>query len=480
MTRDALRSRLAIHLPPSLPLHLCRTPCAVPAHDVGRAAQVAQRPGQQGQRLQPEAHPARGLLRGGCGLLAGPRAGWVQAAAAGSCELPRTERCSRRARRALALAACPAGAGRRRCSQPARSTALLPCRFFAAQNLVRGRGLFCRSIMKSQMASPAFTPGGCCRVPVWRGVRVGRARRRCRWSSPVAAAGGLPCCVLRTLRRQQAPHPSPLTQSTPRWWRRSTPGRDRMHSPTCLPPLFTIFRSLRRAGGGGQHQVPGDRGAAAAPRGHAGEPARRRLPACGAVLSCRCRACCPWLHPPQARNHPTNPPAPLPAPCPCPLRRSSSAPTSATTSPCAQPPSSSSRTWPTSRWVHGCWAGCRAGLGWDGAAHSPSLAALLLGRWNVHCCHQCCCCTAAAIDAGALLTRCRLALSPPCQVVHELLPLEILLLLLETPSDDGVEVAVDFLKEVGAGPNGRLTDKRFRACALAGRCPAAPPLPRLN
>ena len=26
------------------------------------------------------------------------------------------------------------------------------------QNLVRGRGLFCRSLMKSQMASPPFTP----------------------------------------------------------------------------------------------------------------------------------------------------------------------------------------------------------------------------------------------------------------------------------------------------------------------------------
>ncbi|KAL4421935.1 hypothetical protein ABPG77_007877 [Micractinium sp. CCAP 211/92] len=35
------------------------------------------------------------------------------------------------------------------------------------------------------------------------------------------------------------------------------------------------------------------------------------------------------------------------------------------------------------------------------------------------------------------------------QVVHEVLPLEVLLLLLETPSDDGVEVAVDFIKEVG-------------------------------
>jgi hypothetical protein len=35
------------------------------------------------------------------------------------------------------------------------------------------------------------------------------------------------------------------------------------------------------------------------------------------------------------------------------------------------------------------------------------------------------------------------------QVVHELLPLEVLLLLLEAPSDDSVEMAVDFLKEAG-------------------------------
>lgn len=28
----------------------------------------------------------------------------------------------------------------------------------APQNLIRGRGLFCRSIMKSQMASPTYTP----------------------------------------------------------------------------------------------------------------------------------------------------------------------------------------------------------------------------------------------------------------------------------------------------------------------------------
>lgn len=32
------------------------------------------------------------------------------------------------------------------------------CACPAAQNLIRGRGLFCRSIMKSQMASPTYTP----------------------------------------------------------------------------------------------------------------------------------------------------------------------------------------------------------------------------------------------------------------------------------------------------------------------------------
>ncbi len=36
------------------------------------------------------------------------------------------------------------------------------------------------------------------------------------------------------------------------------------------------------------------------------------------------------------------------------------------------------------------------------------------------------------------------------QVAHELIALEMLMLLLETPSDDGVEVAVGFVKEVGA------------------------------
>lgn len=36
------------------------------------------------------------------------------------------------------------------------------------------------------------------------------------------------------------------------------------------------------------------------------------------------------------------------------------------------------------------------------------------------------------------------------QVIHELLPLEIAMLLLETPTDDGVEVASDFIKECGA------------------------------
>lgn len=36
------------------------------------------------------------------------------------------------------------------------------------------------------------------------------------------------------------------------------------------------------------------------------------------------------------------------------------------------------------------------------------------------------------------------------QVAHEVLALEVLMLLLETPSDDGVEVAAGFVTEVGA------------------------------
>ena len=35
------------------------------------------------------------------------------------------------------------------------------------------------------------------------------------------------------------------------------------------------------------------------------------------------------------------------------------------------------------------------------------------------------------------------------QVVHEILALEVLTLLLETPTDDSVEVAIGFLKECG-------------------------------
>lgn len=42
---------------------------------------------------------------------------------------------------------------------------------------------------------------------------------------------------------------------------------------------------------------------------------------------------------------------------------------------------------------------------------------------------------------------------PPCApqgVAHEVLALELLVLMLENPSDDSVEVAVDFCKDVGA------------------------------
>ena len=60
------------------------------------------------------------------------------------------------------------------------------------------------------------------------------------------------------------------------------------------------------------------------------------------------------------------------------------------------------------------------------------------------------------------------------QVVHEVLPLEVLMLLLETPSNDGVEVAVGFVTEVGAllqdlTPGGLNTVfDRFRAILHEG------------
>lgn len=36
--------------------------------------------------------------------------------------------------------------------------AILACVYVCTQNLIRGRGLFCRSMMKSQLASPTFSP----------------------------------------------------------------------------------------------------------------------------------------------------------------------------------------------------------------------------------------------------------------------------------------------------------------------------------
>ncbi len=56
-------------------------------------------------------------------------------------------------------------------------------------------------------------------------------------------------------------------------------------------------------------------------------------------------------------------------------------------------------------------------------------------------------------------------------MVHELLPLELLLLLLETPSDDGVEVAVDFLKEV-RGEGGRLVQAMLFGLFGSGKNPS--------
>ena len=56
-------------------------------------------------------------------------------------------------------------------------------------------------------------------------------------------------------------------------------------------------------------------------------------------------------------------------------------------------------------------------------------------------------------------------------MVHELLPLEILLLLLESPSDDSVEVAVDFVKEVRVNPRLARGAPVWQSGAAVGRIP---------
>jgi hypothetical protein len=88
-------------------------------------------PPPAGERRQPQEHPARGLPRG-----AGSRA--PRSASAGSTV---EQRC-----RCTPLRLCP--------PLPASP----PPPPAVPQNLIRGRGLFCRSLMKSQAASPSFTP----------------------------------------------------------------------------------------------------------------------------------------------------------------------------------------------------------------------------------------------------------------------------------------------------------------------------------
>ena len=51
------------------------------------------------------------------------------------------------------------------------------------------------------------------------------------------------------------------------------------------------------------------------------------------------------------------------------------------------------------------------------------------------------------------------------QVAHEVLALQILTLLLETPTDDSVEIAISFLKESGQ----KLCEVISRACILSLR-----------
>ena len=67
---------------------------------------------------------------------------------------------------------------------------------------------------------------------------------------------------------------------------------------------------------------------------------------------------------------------------------------------------------------------------------------------------------------------------PPAQVAHEALALEVIFLLLETPSADSVEVAVAFVKEVGAflqdispqALNRRARTPGWRPCSAGPRC----------
>ncbi|EFN55449.1 hypothetical protein CHLNCDRAFT_52248 [Chlorella variabilis] len=217
------------------------------------------------------------------------------------------------------------------------------------ENLVRGRGLFCRSIMKSQMASPSFTPGGLFLsrwvLGAWDGHRALQGGR----SGPPDAS--------RQVCRSACMH----------IWRAlgfSHPQHAQLLGTAAQLPWQLWLAASR---------PPGKR---------AGGP-RRGVAAAG--------------HRPTWHMHQ------LIATCDSVLRRR------AATSPITSS------------------SGC-----------SPGSTCLQFKRAYKRNDKPVC---VAAIKFIAQLAN--------QQVVHELLPLELLLLLLETPSDDGVEVAVDFLKEVG-------------------------------
>lgn len=112
------------------------------------------------------------------------------------------------------------------------------------QNLIRGRGLFCRSIMKSQMASPPFTPGAFC---CWAAA----ALEACLQGCCCCFCG---CCGL-VHRLMLLPLPAlppallPASALLRVWW---SPLHATCRLSILLP--FACPHGLHGAGGG-QHQV---------------------------------------------------------------------------------------------------------------------------------------------------------------------------------------------------------------------------------
>lgn len=110
---------------------------------------------------------------------------------------------------------CPASPFRHTPHHPPQVNAanikyLLPEVF--AENLVRGRGLLCRSIMKSQMASPAFTPGETHCLQRLHAAPVQPSLAFVAWLVDVAVRLNVP-------QRGFSSTLDTVLQCTRRWWR---------------------------------------------------------------------------------------------------------------------------------------------------------------------------------------------------------------------------------------------------------------------